>query len=395
MCRNTMAKRDPYNTVEKWNKWKQRNQNGIKNISKYNSSLILEFLHDMEMGKNVASVAIKGERSPIRLLALKSRMIFFAKHFKDINFNEITKDQIHQFFYDMRHGILLKSNGGKYADTGSYVKDFKTFWGWLLRVGKTKNNITNDLQRSNQRKPAWVYLTEAEFKKLANHANADYRALAWLMYDSGMRVTEAYSIKVCDFSKNYTQLNVRQEYAKTFGRVIQLKLCSQLIRDYVKYHALKPEDHLFLRKPCSFNKYLRTLAEKTFGKNETLARESYDKMTLYDIRHNASCYWLKRYPTNSGLMYRMGWSEEKEVRYYSEFLGQADSICDDDMITTEQKNAYVKRIESLEKKEQKINEMMEELLMKINELEMEVHSNKGATESSLGNLSSPLCHNIR
>jgi len=58
-------------------------------------------------------------------------------------------------------------------------------------------------------------------------------------------------------------------------------------------------------------------------------------MSLYDIRHNACCYWLKKYKRKTGLIYRMGWSEEKEVKYYSEFLGLADPIEDEDMVTAE------------------------------------------------------------
>jgi hypothetical protein len=85
-------------------------------------------------------------------------------------------------------------------------------------------------------------------------------------------------------------------------------------------------------------------------------------MGLYDIRHNASCYWLQRYPTRQGLMYRMGWSREKMVMYYSEFLGLTDQIDDDDMVTGEEKTKYEKRIEILEKDRAKTNEMVRELM---------------------------------
>ena len=204
---------------------------------------------------------------------------------------------------------------------------------------------------------------------MANQATADYRALMWLMYDTGMRVTEANSIRIKDFSNDFTRLSIRKEYAKTFGRTINLKLCSSLIKEFVKYHNLSPGDFIFVKKPAAFNKYLRTLAGKAFGTGESPARKSYDKMSLYDIRHNSSCYWLKRYPMRAGLMYRMGWSEEREVRYYSEFLGLADQIDDADMVTTEEKSQYEKRIEVLEREREKANELVKELIRQVSELQ--------------------------
>lgn len=367
-----MLKRDPYNHQARWEKWKQENLNGIKGIFKHNSDLILLFLTDMEMGKNVSPVSRKGERSYSRLMALKSRLIFFARRFQNKKLDTLTKDEIHKLFFDMRKGIILKDSGQSYIGVGDYVKDFKTFWGWLRRTDKVQEDITVDLRRSDGHKPSWVYLTEEEFKTLANRANPDYRALIWFMYDTGMRVTEAFSIRMKDFSHDYTRLNIRQEYAKTFGRSIHLKLCPSLIKEYAKFHGLGPEDFLFIKKPAAFNKYLKILASKAFGDKESPARKPYDQMSLYDIRHNASCYWLKRYPRTTSLMYRMGWSRENEVQYYSEFLGMADQIDDVDMVTSEQKSVYENRIQALENEKEKTNELIKELIAKVTGLQASI-----------------------
>ena len=364
-----MLKRDPYDNDSRWQQWKDRNEKGVDGISKYNSDLILTFLSDMELGKNVAPSSCKGERSCSRLLALKSRLIFFAQRFADQNLDTIDKDQIHRLFFDMRSGKILKDNGQEYIGVSSFVRDFKSFWRWLQRTGGVKEDITTDLRRSDGRKPAWVYLTEEEFKTLANKANAEYRTLIWFMYDTGMRVTEAYSIRIKDFSNDFTRLNIRKEYSKTCARTINLKLCSSLIKELVEGNNLGNDDFIFIKKTTAFNKYIRTLAARLFGNNESPARKSYDKMRLYDIRHNASCYWLKRYPNRTGLMYRMGWSEEKEVKYYSEFLGLADQISDDDMVTSEDKTQYEKKIESLERQNQKTNETVKELVRRITHLQ--------------------------
>lgn len=371
---STMQKRDPYQYKEQWEKWKKDHRNKIEGISQHNSDLILKFLSDMEIGRNVSPFARKGERSPCRLLGLKCRLVFFVRRFNDKPLNSITEDEIHKFFYDMREGNISRNNGKQYIGVSNYVRDFKTFWGWLKRTGRVPEDITANLRKRDDHKPSWVYLTEEEFKTLANRAHFDYRALIWLMYDSGMRVTEAYSIRIKDFSQDFSQLTVRKEYAKTFGRVIKLKLCSSFVREFVRLHNLCPDDFIFIKKPPAFNKYLRILAGSLFGKSETQARKPYHKMRLYDIRHNSCCYWLKRYPTRQGLMYRMGWSEEKEVKYYSEFLGQADSIDDENMVTTEDKNRYEKEIEILKKDREKTNELVTGLIKKIADLQVSLNN---------------------
>ena len=68
----------------------------------------------------------------------------------------------------------------------------------------------------------------------------------------------------------------------------------------------------------------------------------------------------------------MGWSSEKEVRYYSEFLGLSDEISDEDMVTTEEKSQYEKRIEALEKERQQMNNLAKKLIKRIEEIQQNI-----------------------
>jgi integrase len=346
-----MEKRDPYNSKEKWDNWISKPS--IPGTLKINEKLIIDFLKDFDLGKNISKSSKKGERSPIRLMALKSRLCFFAKQFKRKDFLKLSKDDMHRLFKDMREGKITKANGRPYKSTGSYVKDWKTFWNWLLKVGKIKEDINEDLDRTDT-KPAWVYLDDEQFKKLANQCSPDYRPLVWLMLDAGCRVTEAYSIKVSDFSEDYKKLTIREETSKNnYERTINLKLCSALIKDYVDFYDLKADDFLFQKKPPAFNKYIKEKCIKLFGEgvSHPKAKGRFSEFSLYSIRHIASCYWLKRYSTHRALMYRMAWTSERFIRYYSEFLGQNDELSDEDMLTEEDKGKVVtleKRIEELE-----------------------------------------------
>ncbi len=358
-----MVKRDPYDRRGAWERWKRANQNGIDGISPRNSELILACLLDLEVGKNVAALSRKGPRGPARLLKLKSNLLFFARHFEALD--QVSKDQAHNFFFDVSEGRVLRSDGRRFLAVGDLVKDFKAFWHWLVRTERVAADITADLRRSDGRKPPWVYLSEAEMKRLANAATVDYRALIWFAFDAGLRVTEFYSVQVRDLADDCTKLHIRDENAKTFGRTITLKLSSTLIKDLIARHDLGGEDFILIKDPDTMNKYLRSLSRRLFGSGVTPARKPYDKLRLYDLRHNSACYWLQRYPTNAGLMYRMGWSEEKMVRYYTEFLGQADEIADEHMVTAEEKNRYEQRIANLEAERARQDEQMLQIARKV------------------------------
>ena len=53
---------DPFNNKEKYLKWKEASQNGIKGVSEENSLVIKRYLEDMEIGRNVAISNKKGAR---------------------------------------------------------------------------------------------------------------------------------------------------------------------------------------------------------------------------------------------------------------------------------------------------------------------------------------------
>jgi len=56
-------KLDPYKHKEKYLKWKEKSKSTISGISKDNSSLIIKYLEDMELGINTSLGSKKGSRS--------------------------------------------------------------------------------------------------------------------------------------------------------------------------------------------------------------------------------------------------------------------------------------------------------------------------------------------
>ena len=340
---------DPYNHKERYIKWKEKvQQSGISKINKYNSDLILKYLEDMENGLNVANFAKKGARSYIRLNTLRDKLRFFSIKFKEIyNLDKITdinEEQIIKFFSSMRKGVIRKKDGEKYTSTAYFVKIFKAFWHWWMKINKKKaleiRDITCDLDTRSE-KPKWVYLTEEQIKKLCNNALYKYKVLMMFLFDTGIRApTELVNIKVSDLYNNCKELHIREEISKTFGRRIKLMICFDLLKDYIKEKGLEREDYLFPINPKVVNRYLKRLAKKILGESNSEAGEKYSNLTMYDFRHCSCCYWLPRYKSESALKYRFGWKKSDKIHYYSELLGMKDTISEEDLLVDVTKTAY-------------------------------------------------------
>lgn len=349
-------KLDIYKNIERWESWKEAHYNSIpSDVRKEDWKLLVEFLKDMELGINVPKEK-KGKRDPGTLLNLSSHNLLFLRNFKK-PLTKLTKLDLHNFENQITQGKIKKKNGKDYTAFGNYIKDFKVFWNYLLRTNKVKENIVSDIT-SKTDKPAWVYLNEEQIKHLFNNLSFDYRVYCWFLYDSGMRVTEALNIKIKDLTDDYTKVTISEESAKTFGRTINLKLCTQYLSQFITMNNLKSEDYLIRKKAFNINKYLRRNCLKVFGDREShpKARGNYKQFTMYDIRHNSVCYWFNRYPTAKGLMYRFGWRKADKIEYYSEFLGVADEIKDSDLVIGEDKNKLVKLESQVQELTQKLKE---------------------------------------
>ncbi len=378
---------DPYKHKEKFLTWKEKVKNGIPDISKQNSDIILQYISDMENGLNVSAKSVKGARSYIRLNNLKQRMIFLAKqfeHYCKVGLTEINEERLFKLFNAMRNGTIKRKDGESYQSVVDYVKPFKAFWHWYMKVNKKKGiniqDITEDLDVSKS-KPRWVYLTQDQVRKLCDNAKPEYKVLIMFMYDTGIRSPgELINVRVSDFYENFKKLNIREETVKkgSFGRKINLMLCSDLLRRYVDDKGLKSSDHLFEFSPPMVNRYLKRLAERVLGEGASLAGEKYSNLTMYDFRHCSCCYWLPRYKAESALKYRFGWRKSDKIHYYSELLGMKDTISEEDMFIDLTKTEIERRLLKTEQENEIMKDKLETFngdVMKLKAL-MQIYTNK-------------------
>lgn len=378
---NETMKFDPYKTKERYLRWKEEvKEEGITDITPFNSQIILQYLHDMEKGINISMDSAKGSRSYMRLTSLRERLTFFCKKFSGLyhvdKITEISEERLIEFFADMKNGTITRKDGKNYKSVETTAKIFKAFWHWWMKVNKKKGvdlkDITLDLD-TKQEKPDWVYMTEEDVRLLVEKAKHDYKALIWFLFDTGIRApTEMMNIKVSDFYNEFKEVNIREEVSKTFGRKIKLMICSQIIKDYISHNKLEPNDFLFTKNHYVINKYLKKLAKNVLGEGITLAGGKYSDLTMYDFRHISCCYWMPRYKSESALKYRFGWKKSDKIHYYSELLGMRDTISEEDMLVDLTRTEIEQRLLRAEKDKEIMNEKMNAMDLELIELKKNI-----------------------
>ncbi len=369
-------KRDPYKHKERWLEWKEETKKGIPEISKANSDLILAYLSDMEMGRNRGKGSIKGGRAPNRLNDIRSKMIFFSKKFEErfkiTDLTKITEEQAFTFFTEMTNGTIKNQKNGIYKGVTTFARDFKAFWNWYSKVNRKKGitipDIVEDLNSRPNEESQFVYLNKEEISRLINSVKFEYKVLISFLIDTGLRApTELTNIKISDLSNDCKTLVIRQEIVKrgSFGRTIQLTKSPELLRTYIKSKKLEGDEFLFTLTSTSANKYLQRHAKDLFGTSMTKGGQQYHKLSLYDFRHIACCYWSKILNKDRDIMQRFGWKQSNKIYYYSKFIDDEEK---ESLVIDTETSELQRRLELTEKDKSNLEEKYQNLETKYVEI---------------------------
>ena len=355
-----MDKFDPHRNKERFENWKKEAlEYGIACLNKKHSDIVLKYITDMERGENVARGSRKGGRSHVRLNALRVRVVQIINRLQERGVKDITKlteNKAITFFNDMSSGKITRNDGSQYKSVRDFVRDFKSFWNWLSKVkrkeGVILEDITSDLD-TTKKHPGWVYFTLDELKEMQQYFSEEEQLRNLFMFDTIIRSpTELMNVKVSDLHDNFTELTIREETSKTYGRTIKILLCSEAIKEFVRKENKSPEDYLFSFSAPAYNKKIKRVALKVFGDKVTKGGKSFKDITMYDFRHNGACHWrLGAYKTKiDALMYRGGWNKLDTLNYYTQKLGMKDSIEKSDLLVEMDRNEYDKKFKDLERK---------------------------------------------
>lgn len=367
---------DPHNSQVVYLRWRSSVRDGIPSVSAENSRVLLSYLDDMEAGRHVGRGTKRGGRGYLRLNALRYKLIFLARLFEHrysvACLTSLTEDIIHDLFGAMRRGTLCRLDGKRYRSVGTFVKFFRAFWHWHMKVqrkqGRLVEDICADLDDSTE-KPPWVYVTYDDVRRLCDDAKRDYRVLLLFLFDTGIRSPkELVNVLAGDLLEDCTKLRIREESSKTFGRTINLLLSAEAVRDYVRDQGLLPGDQVFPVCAQVVNRYLRRLATRVLGAGTTRAGSPYSALSMYDLRHSSACYWLPRYKSENGFKYRFGWKKSEMIHYYTEFLGMQDTITQDDLCTAPDRSLIEHRLSQSLQEKQRLEEEVQALQRQMNQI---------------------------
>ncbi len=202
-----------------------------------------------------------------------------------------------------------------------------------------------------------MYLTEKDVRRLCNHAKFRYKVLLLFLFDTGIRSpSELVNVRVNDLTEDCTKLRIRDESSKTFGRTINLLLRPAVLSEYLAERRREGMEQLFPINAGVTNRYLRRLAVRILGEKRSPGGAPYRKLSMYDLRHSAACYWLPRYKSESALKYRFGWKRSEMIHYYTEFLGMKDTVTEDDLYTDSEKSVCERKEERAEAEKRKLED---------------------------------------
>ena len=330
---------DVYKKESTFLNWKDRVQaEGIPGLSKANTDIVIQYILDMEAGRNVANGSAKGGRSYSRLCNLTQRMTWIARMLEQRGVSDIrTCDErtALSLFSDMERGVLRTQNGTRYKSYGDYVRVFKAFWHWWQKRSKKEQNkyivdITEDI-RTETPTPPFVYISKERLHELLPYFSEDEQVVLYFVFDSLVRApTEVLSLQARHIYERDGDVwvTIPDEVSKTFGRTLNLLYCGNALLNYIRRHNLAPEDRLFSFSPRLLTRKLQAVAVQLFGDTRSHAQgDWYRTVTLYDLRHSGAVHFRLLAKENphcislDAVRHRGGWADMKMLNYYTQFLG--------------------------------------------------------------------------
>ena len=364
-----MEVKDPHKAEITYKRWRE-NVKRIEGVDNKISSLIIRYLDDLEQGRNIAKGTKKGKRSYTRLKANLSKLkfIFVLLKKRNIKGMEISDSKIVKLFNDMENGVIKKQNGREFKSTSDYARTFTSFWHWWMRINKKNGNLIEDIcedLNTVDKENNFVYFSKEELDKMLRRFTKDEAIMLLFMFDTIIRAPKELSnIRKSDLSEDCTELNIRDEISKTYGRRIKLMLCSESLGNYVKEKQLKENDYLFGFSPPLLNKKLKNVALKLFGDKMTKGGSRFSQISMYDFRHSGAIFWrLGAYHQKiDSLMYRGAWANLRILNYYTKKIGMKDSIEEGDMLSLEDKTKLEKDLEKMKESQKKFAKLFNPFL---------------------------------
>jgi integrase/recombinase XerD len=218
----------------------------------------------------------------------------------------------------------------------TYARSARAFFHWLVRRGTLEQNPFDQVAFPKVGKPLIKTMNEEEFEQLllacappneegpfAERAAVRNRAILWLFYDSGIRLSELTNLRVGDLDRKHGVITVKGKGAKE-RRIALGQNCLRNLLYYLDHHRPDEqeleewgslgEDHLFLseiRRPMTKNGI--TLL---FARLKKRAGITGKRISPHILRHTFAIRYLKLGKDPFSLQELLGHEDMATVKLY-------------------------------------------------------------------------------
>ena len=266
----------------------------IPNNSNNRNFLINEFEVCVDSFEQL--LALKGYSNSTKK-AYKAHINRFKENLnKDIN--AVTLDDIKKYMYYL---ISIKDNSNSYT-TQAYSA-IKLYCSYI----QNQNIEFKNFPRPKTVKPLPKVLSEEDVTKILNSVtNQKHRTILYVVYSSGLRVSEVVSLKVSDIDSNRMTIFIKDSKGNKDRYTILAEETLNELRSYYKLY--RPKDWLFPGIDESEHLSVRSV-QKVFKKACVKAKVNKD-VGIHSLRHSFATHLLE-YGT--------------DIRYIQELLGHSST----------------------------------------------------------------------
>lgn len=217
----------------------------------------------------------------------------------NISFDKITGDELKTFIHYL-YGLKLSARS-----IARKISTLKAFFGYLSSHFDIKNNAKElHIPKIEKRLP--TYLTQDEISKLLTYSEQDRSPLGvrnsimlYLLYSSGMRVSELINIKISDIHFDTRFIAVEGKGGKQ--RMIPLpEVIMNLLHDYLQKYAqnnvVSSIESVYLF-PILYGKKIKPISRQScWGILKRMCKQAGIKRTIspHQLRHSFATHMLEK-----------------------------------------------------------------------------------------------------
>ncbi len=250
------------------------------------SQQIIDLLKDMEDQLRLKGYSQKTRKS--YLGHIRRLCIYYKKHPKDLNNEEL-----------QRYLLNLLNNENK---SHSYVNQSISAMKFIYNV-VLKQIIQINIHRPKKEHKLPDVLSQEEVLRLLNSVQNDkHRAILFLVYSSGLRVSEVVRLKIKDIDSTRMMIHIRQGKGKKDRYVILSEAALKELRNYTKKY--RPIDWIF--PSSNEDKHLTERSVQKIFEKARYKSKIQKNVSVHSLRHSFATHLLE-----GGI----------DLRYIQELLG--------------------------------------------------------------------------